>query len=537
MPLIVPEGEGNMAEEKRENPAAAPVSPPELSAVIELGTTAVRMVIAESFPDGSFRILENLQQPVLLGRDAFTRGSIERETTEDCVNVLRGYQRMLTQYKLTDQRQVRVMATSAIREALNRDAVVDRIFMATGFDVLPLDDSEIGRYVYLAIGPALTSLAEAKYSDTLVVEVGGGSTDILLLRKGQLATAQVFRLGSFRLRQTIEELRPPVGRLKAVLTSHIDRAVSQIRAAMGQLKDPLLIALGGDARFAAAQANAGWDRKSLAKVPVSLMARLAEDILKEDADSIVKKYAVSYAEAEILGTALLCYVRLAESLDVKQYQVSAVTLRDGALHESAAQSRWSSEFKSQILNSAHELGNKFCVDRVHSGNVALSCGKLFSFLQDEHRLDDRYALILQVSAILHEAGHFISNRSHHKHSMYLIMNSDLFGMSARELVLAALVARYHRRAVPKPEHEVYATLRRADRLVVAKLAAILRVADALERGRSNAGRTLMVSRDKGRLVLSVSGIGDSTLEVQGLREKGVMFETVYGLKPVLKVTE
>ena len=160
-------------------------------------------------------------------------------------------------------------------------------------------------------------------------------------------------------------------------------------------------------------------------------------------------------------------------------------------------------------------------------------GTLFSCLAEEHRLGPSHRLLLSVAGILHDIGIFVNPRSHHKHSMYLIQNSELFGLSRRDTFLVALIARYHRRATPKAVHQEYAALDRGDRLVVAKLAAILRVADALDRSHSRRIAGIECSREKDRFVISVPNVDDLTLEQVALQNKGDMFEEVYGMTPVL----
>jgi exopolyphosphatase/guanosine-5'-triphosphate,3'-diphosphate pyrophosphatase len=144
-------------------------------------------------------------------------------------------------------------------------------------------------------------------------------------------------------------------------------------------------------------------------------------------------------------------------------------------------------------------------------------------------------VILSVAALLHEIGLFISSRSYHKHSLYLIRNSELFGMGRKELFLAAMVARYHRRASPQPTHEGYSTLDRDERVAVAKLAAILRVADALDESRSQRIHELTTAREEGRLVVSIPLVEDLSLEQLALKQTGALFEETFGCPVLLRM--
>src|SRR5262249_54377934 len=156
--------------------------------------------------------------------------------------------------------------------------------------------------------------------------------------------------------------------------------------------------------------------------------------------------------------------------------------------------------------------------------------KLFRELQPEHGMDERFALLLRIAALLHEVGGFINDRSHHKHSMYIIANSDLFGLTRKDIQLIALVARHHRPPLPRSYHVEYTSLDRDSRLVVAKLAAILRVADALDRTHTQHIRHITFAREKGGFFMTVSDAADLTLEQLALRDKANLFEQVFGMK-------
>jgi exopolyphosphatase/guanosine-5'-triphosphate,3'-diphosphate pyrophosphatase len=258
-----------------------------------------------------------------------------------------------------------------------------------------------------------------------------------------------------------------------------------------------------------------------------------DKLLALSVDDIVRKYHLPYPDAESVGPALLAYVRLAQAFGVKKLLVAGATLRDGLLAEMAGKS-WTDEFTRQIVHSATELARRYNVDLAHSLHVMGLAKTIFTAMQGEHRLSPRYELILTIAAILHEVGLFISNRSHHKHSMYVIRNSDVFGLGASEMLLTSLVARYHRRAAPKPTHDTYSVLDRDKRIAVAKLAAILRVADALDRSHAQRIKDIEVSVEQGRLVIVVRGVSDLTIEHLGLKQKGPMFEDVYGLSVILR---
>jgi exopolyphosphatase/guanosine-5'-triphosphate,3'-diphosphate pyrophosphatase len=520
-------------------PARSGVSPSpgsRLVAAIEVGSSAVRMAIAE-VSGGVPRILDSLQQKVSLGRDSFARGLIGPEATEECVGILRSFRSILEEYRITDPSQMTAVATSAVREASNRDEFLDRILIGTGIDVRAVEAGEISRLTYLAVRPLLEESAALRRSEVLLTEVGGGSTETMVLSHCRVMATHMYHVGSLRLRRITEESRVAESRQRDILQVHVDRMVAQITTGLSRRKHFRVLALGGDARLAASILCPDEDPHRLVDLPVAALARLTEGVLKESVDDSVRRLHISYAEAEMLGPALFVYVRLAQDLGLKHLVVAPATLRDGLLREASGAAAWSREFTRQILESAAELGARYDFDRRHAEHVQVLSRQLFELLRGEHQLGNRHELILDVAALLHDVGAYVSKRSHHKHSLYLIQNSDIFGLGDADLTLAAIVSRYHRRALPCMEHEEYRALSRQDRLDVVKLAAILRVADALDRGHGQRISEPTFHLEKGLLAIATDASGDLSLEQHGLREKAQMFERVYGARVVLRSSQ
>ncbi len=509
---------------------------PRMVAVVELGTTSIRMVVAQLHRNTKFKVLDSLQQSVSLGRDTFTRGRIEIATMEDCVKALRRFKRTMAEYGVTAPEQVRAIATSAVREAENRDVFLDRILIATGIAVQVIDQAEVSRITYHAVRPILTREPRLRNADLLVVEVGGGSTEALAFRGGRVESSHVYRMGSLRLASAMADYAETRPRRGVLLQSQVATTVGQISASVPEPHALRLLALGSEARFACTCLNPDWDQRRLMRVKVQPLSELTHDIVRHSPDELVRRFKVTYQEAETLGSALLIYVELARSLHLKSILVGEVNLRTGILAELAADDTWTPEFRRQVLNSAMVVGRRYNVDERHARTVMTYAKGLFDVLRAEHQLDSRHEMILAVAAWLHECGLYVSANSHHKHAMYLIANSDVFGLGEQDRLLAALIARYHRRALPKPSHAAYAALPRNERLVVAKLAAILRVANALDRDHARRARPLDMEVRDDRLRIALKTKTDLSTTRLRVRERSHLLEQVYGLRVELRST-
>jgi exopolyphosphatase/guanosine-5'-triphosphate,3'-diphosphate pyrophosphatase len=526
------------------NPASSPETPSpsrtdasaatKTVAVIDVGSTSIRMAIAEISPEGEVNKLESLFQAVTLGKDTFTSGAIQNTTIEDCVRTLKSYYRLLEEYGVTRTDQIRVVATSAVREATNRLAFLDRIYSATGIDIQALDEAEVSRITFLGIQRLLRNQPKLAQARILVMEVGGGSTELLLAESGTVAYSHTYRLGAIRLREMLQTYRAPTVRMRNIMENQIDRTVEQVTQHVPADESLRMIALGGDVRFAATQLLGDWNRDEIARLSIEEFAGFTEKMLAYSPDELVRKYHLAFPDAESMGPALLAYLRIARVFRLKKLHVGAVNLRDGLLWEMASKTTWTEDFARQVINSALDLGRKFEFNEAHAVHVAELSKTIFRSLHDEHALAGRHELILYIAALLHEIGHFVTGSSHHKHSMYLIQNSELFGLSKQDLLLVALVARYHRRASPKATHPGFGTLDRDSRIAVAKMAAILRVAAALDRSYSQRIREIHCVRETAGFLIEVPNVSDLSLEQMALKQKGPLFEETFGLQVVLR---
>jgi len=503
-------------------------------AAIDIGSSSIRMAIAQIDGVGCVHPLESLQRAVKLGKDTWTNGSIGKDATEECVRVLLQFRRVLQEYGITDESSVRAIATSAVREASNKEIFLDRIYSATDIDVDAIDEMEVNRLTYLAVMPLLTEVPALRKKPALIVEVGAGSTELLLIEDAVMTYAGSYRLGALRLYEMLETHHTSPGSALHVLTSSIQRMLDEMHRTVQPGEDPRLLVLGGDIRFALSRMGLDMERGAPAEVSVKDLEKFSAEILDYSVDELLQKYHLPVPDAETLGPALLSIVMLAKTFGARKLYVASQTLRDGLLVEMSEARTWEDRIEAQVIKGAMDLGLKFRFDEAHAVHVATLCVSLFDQLQTMHRLDPRYRTMLHVAALLHEVGNVISTRSHHKHSMYLIMNSELFGLSSREMRIVAVIARYHRRAVPRANHDVYGTLSRDHRIIVNKLAAILRVADSLDRAHQQRISSVQCILEDEAVILNCQEMENPTLERMALKDKDDLFRQVYGMRIELR---
>jgi exopolyphosphatase/guanosine-5'-triphosphate,3'-diphosphate pyrophosphatase len=501
---------------------------PRIVAAIDIGSNSIRMLVAQMLPDGRMEVLERMHRAVRLGQDAFLRQRISHRTILAAIGILRDYRRVLDTYQVS---QVRAVATSAVREATNADGFLDRILMATSLEVEVIEPAEEGRLTVNAVLHETNTAADLRTGTSLIADVGGGGTLLTLLRNGEISASGSYAVGSVRLQELLATSEEPAERAAELLRHQIASTVSLVKSSLPLAEVAHLICVGGDARFAA----------SLIGKPspsgLTAMSRKAFDRFVRRASGhtpaeLAKIHGLPFADAETLVPALLAYQALWHEVPVEEMLVSQVSMRDGLLLELtySLKAEETQALRNSVLQSAKGIGEKYRYDANHALHVAELSAKLFEGLRSEHKLSDHELLMLRAAAILHDVGAYVATSSHHKHSAYLIANSELFGLRRTDLSTVAQVARYHRRSPPKRTHQEYMALPREKRMVVSKLAAILRVADALDRGHAQQLREIRLERDPNELIIHVAGVPDLTLERRALVGKADLFEDVYGLK-------
>ncbi len=504
-----------------------------LLSAIDIGSSAIRMDIAEVRPDGTIRILDSLKKGVQLGKDVFTEDHLSEESIRAACEVLRDFKKVMDTYGV---QRYRAVATSAVRESLNRETFLDRVLMNTGLDVEVIDGPEENRLTCSAVIESLKGGPDISKGKALLAEVGGGSTDVTLLSGGEPLQSGTFSLGSIRLREGVSSSAGSHDQQMRLLKRQINSFITSVRRTV-DIKDAVsFIALGGDIRFAARALSLPDDGSKPMVISKESFTEFVESISKLTVDGLVQKFSLSYLDAETITPALLTYLQLLKETHAQELVVSKASIRAGILQDlvPAEQGKRLKRLTHQILSAARSLGRKYQYDERHAERVReLSC-IIFDELKNEHRMNDTHRLYLEVAALLHDIGSFVSPRGHHKHSYYLISASELFGLRQRELEIIGNIARYHRRALPQRSHTTYVSLERDERMLVSKLGSILRVANALDEEHLQKIADLKLAREGDQIVLNATSVSDLTMERAALASRSDFFSEVFGKKLVLR---
>ena len=504
-------------------PDAAP-----LLTALHIGAGSVSMMIAERAGDGTLNIVDFLEQPAPLARDIFRDGRVGQQTTERIVAIIRNFQKSIAELGLDPHAITRAVATNILSEAANHENVMNRIRIACGLDVGIIDDGEMTRLIYLKTRRRLLHLPAMRKGTTMVLHVGPGNTRALLFSEGLITRYTSYRMGTYRTREAVESSNTEGNALLRLIREHAYGNLAQLRHDYTDTTIDGLVVIGYEIQSVAGQLNG-----SQPGCPVKTLREFTAQAATLSDVEVVRKFQLDYQTAESLLPALEINLAAAETLALKHVHIPTSDYEQGLLHDLLVSRELTGAFADEVIRSARILAERYQSDPSHGAHVGNLCARLFEELSDLHQLDSHDALLLQVSAILHEIGTYISPRAHHKHSEYIILNSEIFGLDRLDIVVVALVSRYHRHSGPKTDHEDYRALGTDDRIRVNKIAAILRVADALERTHAQRVRKLTIRREPGKLILRLPGLADAAVERIAMESKADLFQHVFGLAVVI----
>jgi exopolyphosphatase/guanosine-5'-triphosphate,3'-diphosphate pyrophosphatase len=497
------------------------------SAVIHIGASSVGLLVGQLSPEsGRYEVVEFLSRPVSLAADIFEQGYISPGTMDACTGALRTFLASISETVGEGALPGRVHATNILAEASNEDVFLNRVSITCGMEVATLDDGEMTRLIYFISQRLFETKTNLLRKHTAVCHIGPGNTRILYFEGGSIDRYFSYRLGGFRIAGSLASERSDKSQLEL-----IDGSIrGTLESIVNDCGDPVdsFVALGGEVQLIAAKI--GERKGGLVVIKLSQLDKFLEEIEGDDPDALVRRFRLDYHSVAALVPTLRSVQNIAKAIGAKRILTIGGSF-DRELLEILAfrDSSFANPIQREVRQGAKRLAAKFHIDMDHALQVEDLCVQLFDSLRSLHHLEEGDKLLLRVAAILHEAGRFVSSKAHHQHSFYLISHSEIFGLSHREIEIVALVARYHRHSPPKRNHEGYKDLARGDRLLVAKLTSILRVADALERGHSQRVRKLDVILEDRRLVLIAGDQEDLSLEQFAINDKGDLFTQIFGV--------
>lgn len=497
-------------------------------AVIDIGSNSIRMQISEVFGK-SYKIIEDYKEILRIGDEVFLKGEFSDGAIEDILSVLKKI-KSLIDGKNVDI--IRVVATAAFREAKNGYIVAGIIEKETGLKVEIISGKEEAYFNYLS---AAANFQLSK-SNAVVVDIGGGSAEICVTESGNLKYAVTTNLGCSKLTKMFIKNSPPL----------IDEILKMKKYISVQLKhyeinkDIALIICSGGTMYNVSEIyyrDKNKEDSAIKYVDRKFLKKMISTIEMKDIAEIKNINGIEPQRADIMLAAMVFIDILLEKTRLSGFYTLRAGLRTGLTIDTMNKMGFELPFQNGDdvrFSRLIEIGNKFSFEEDHARQVNLLVQKLFALLKDKLQLNEKYIKILEGAAILHDIGNYISYSSHHKHSYYLIKNSELLGYSPEEVEIIANVARYHRRSVPKVNHEPYNSLGTDQKTIIRKLAALLRLADGLDRSHNKLVHDISIANNAESIIIKPISEMDIYIEIEGANSKKELLEEELGEKIIIQ---
>jgi exopolyphosphatase/guanosine-5'-triphosphate,3'-diphosphate pyrophosphatase len=503
-------------------------------AAIDIGTNSLHMVIVEVTDSLSFRILSSDKDLTNLGSAALVHHRLTSRAIDHTLDVLARYQRIADGL---DCDVILAYATSAVRESVNGGDFVRAAKTRLGLRIQVISAHEEAHLIYLAVRQAIDLSAHATGTGpSLIVDIGGGSAELIVATNEKPLLLESFKLGASRLTQQFVHSDPISNKDRDRLEAHLRETLKPTMEQIKALAPRRVIGTSGTL-------------ENLVSLAVSqhgseiIRHRLLTQMTLQDFDDVYKRLLrlpvaerkrlpgldPGRADQIVAGAILVRY--LFDKLDITHIDVCDRALREGMIID-YMQTHWpkvklSVQIRDPRLRSCFELGRRCNFDEKHALQVTKLALALFDDLQAFHKLPPHDRELLEYASLLHDVGWHIGHSGHHKHSQYLIINGDLEGFSPNELEIIANIARYHRKSAPKKSHGDYLALSPADRETVWKLAGILRIADGLDRGHYANVQALHTIVRRDSISVQITTVADPSLELWAARDKTDMFEMIF----------
>jgi exopolyphosphatase/guanosine-5'-triphosphate,3'-diphosphate pyrophosphatase len=500
-------------------------------AAIDIGTNSVRSTIVEVPVGGPRAMLDDEKAYTRLGRGLHQTGRLSQESMRDTIEALR---RMLDIARQFEVSHIRVVATAAVRDAENADDLLELARTELGIEIEVISPEEEGRLAFLS---AVES-ADLE-GRSAVIDIGGGSVEIVRSTGREIEFISSLPLGAVVLSERYHTEDPmPKGDYRR-LTKYVRGLLTE---ALGDEPDPVatLVGSGGTINAVAAMISAttGNSLPTLHGYEVTradvihLLARLSRSDAAER--RTIKGLPEQRADIIVAGTVVVD--ELMRLLGANVLRINTRGIREGVVVDTIARERGTSQ-RPERMDAARAFGQRCHCDARHAEHVRTLTMALFEGVAEPLDLPRDRAYLLEAAALVHDVGYLIGYERHHKHSYHLITYSELPGFSRRDLQIIAGIARYHRGALPKTRHEALLDLPKADRDLVMRFGALLRIADGLDRSRSQRVIAVEVLPEAHRVLVRVHGSAPLDVEVHGACRKSDLFERVFGRRFDVEATE
>lgn len=504
-------------------------------AAIHLGSEQVHMEIIQYNNQGQVKILERLTRSTNMGEETFKTGKVSFQSVNEVCDLLKGFKRLINEYQI---QELQLIATTALREAQNRQYIIDQIKVKTGFDVQVIDMIEEVFLKYKVLFKILyqQELIDKKES-ALFTDITSGGLGITLYGSGGIQYLQNIHMGTLRIKENFTKKQRESLHFLDALEEYIYGSIEVVANAIANHQVRYLILSGVETQLLLEMLKRNTQKNAIEIIPLTEFQDLYSQVRSKNIVQIMHEFQLTERKAEIVLPTLVLYNKIVNLIKTEQIMIPQVDLVNGMINdivEQRTKSKWLNIFNEHIVSCARMLANKYSYYNNHSKSVEKHALFLFDKLIKLHGYGERERLFLQVSSILHDIGKFVNLRRHYFYSYRLIISSDIMGFSDEEREIIANIAYYHSKVTPSNTDPNYSSLNPEAKVIVSKLSAILRLADALDSSHNQKIRDIDLIWKGNHVEILVVTNEDISLEEWTFNYKASFFEEVFGLQALVR---
>lgn len=502
-------------------------------AAIYVGSSEVAMKICEvTSGKKNFKVVDGISKILELGKDTYSSGNISIDSINAVCDILNDFKIKMKEYQVTEYR---ANATSAIRESANAEIVIDAIKRKTGLIVNILSNSE-QRYVsYKGLVAKYSDFHQVVSKNTAFVDVGAGSVQISLFDKNHLVLTENIHIGSVRVRDYLSMMGNRMGQLDKLISEYVDSEIVTFRNVYLNDKEiKNVIAVG---EFVNVVKRVIPEYVKDEKITREELNTLYQRIANLSPQQISEKYGLPYERATLILPNTIIYQSFMNNSKAEEIYVPKVDFCEGIAASYISEGSgtvFDHNFYEDIIATAQSISKRYRSNRNHVEKVCDYALQIFDSVKKLHGMGKAERLQLQIAAILHECGNYISLSDGANNSYYIVANTEILGLSHKERMEVANVVRYNVMYLPAKK-QVEDELGECDYIKIAKLAAILRIANILDKSHTQKLTDMSVTIKDDKMIITARTYEDMSLEAGLFEGRADFFQKVYGIRPVLKV--
>lgn len=499
-------------------------------AAIDIGSYNVSMEIFE-IQRNHIKTLNSIRSRLELGSDTFNLKKISLEKLSSLLNILKDYKNMMAEYQVTSYR---ACAKSALREAGNRSMVLAAVFQATGIRIDILSNSEQRFLGYKAIASRGDEFKKFIEKGTAIIDLGGGSVQISLFDRQALLSTQNIKLGSVRMRENLAIMERFSHNYEELVEEYMEKDLESFKTMYLQDHKIENVILVGDFFT-----NLVFENKTdTNKIETREEFRKWYDrIIRKSPYDLSREFSIGIEMAAMIIPSAILYKRILEELGTATIWLPGIQLTDGIAYDYADRHRLirtGHDFEKDILMAAFQIAARYDGNRKHTEHLLKMAEKIFNAVKREHGLDERDWLLLEVACILHDCGRYVSMRRSADCAYEIVMATEIIGLSDTERAMIANIVKYHNLDFDYEEIGTDRKIPEEKILIIAKLTAILRLANTLDQSYRQKTENVEASLKNNHLILTVDCKEDFTLERGFFERKKAFFQEVYCLEVTFK---